>query len=326
MTTISSLVACLAICTATFAINVEYSLRDLGNVGALHLNNHGDYTGVSYSTFPSHAFVYCADVEHDLALAAGHKSVGMAMNNHGQAVVATRSGSYIWESGELSPVTSGDDRLAVNWINDIGGMAGTLAGQAAVWYGGDVVTLGLPGWGSDAIRINNSNQVIGVYAGYDRNGSFSWSGGDIIEIAGGVMDLNETGQVLGASDGVFVWKDGQYTYLGLPADQYHAADINNSGHIVGSCQSTGQERAFLYADGHSIDLNTAIASQGWLLTSATGVNDAGQIVGTGLFNGEHRGFLLTPVPEPCPAACLLLVLLAMMTARQRTHLIAGLSF
>lgn len=93
----------------------------------------------------------------------------------------------------------------------------------------------------------------------------------------------------------------------LGGSSSHAYDINDSGQVVGD--SDGY--AFLYDGGNMIDLNTLLPTgSGWELSVAYGINDSGQIVGQGSnINGDTRAFLMTPVPEPAviptPSAILL---------------------
>ena len=60
-------------------------------------------------------------------------------------------------------------------------------------------------------------------------------------------------------------------------------------------QTTNIERAFLWDNCETVDLNDRVApDSGWQLLRATAINERGQIVGYGLFQGQQVGFLLTP--------------------------------
>ncbi len=139
----------------------------------------------------------------------------------------------------------------------------------------------------------------------------------------------------------FLWEGGVTTALPtLGGEASYAYDINNSGKIVGTAQtSAGDARAVLW-DGGSItelagpsfipaainnfnqvilnagrpylwenglltDLNDAIdPASGWDLDSVTDINDDGWIIGRGDFNGESQAFVLKPcqscAPTPTP--------------------------
>jgi probable HAF family extracellular repeat protein len=120
--------------------------------------------------------------------------------------------------------------------------------------------------------VNNAGQIVGTirYAGgapiAQPNPSFLVSGG--------------TASNLG-------------TLGGLNASAYA---INNNGIVVGdSTLADGSQHAFIYRNGRITDLNSLIATSGWVLTSARAINDRGQIAGVGTLNGINSGFLLTPI-------------------------------
>lgn len=72
--------------------------------------------------------------------------------------------------------------------------------------------------------------------------------------------------------------------------------INNADWIVGFETSASAQKAIVWLNGTTTDLNTLLPAgcAGWVLTSATAVNDAGYITGVGTFNGVSHGFLLVP--------------------------------
>src|SRR5207253_7387959 len=71
-----------------------------------------------------------------------------------------------------------------------------------------------------------------------------------------------------------------------------AADINDSGQVVGTYATSLGPRAFLWTSSTGmIDLNSRIPSgSGMVLTSALGINERGQIVaiGTPHSSASHR--------------------------------------
>jgi probable HAF family extracellular repeat protein len=77
--------------------------------------------------------------------------------------------------------------------------------------------------------------------------------------------------------------------------------INDAGQVVGSYLLRGGNfgnRAFLYSNGHTVDLNNLIdPTLGITLSEANAINNNGQIVA----RSSSRAYLLTPtsaVPEP----------------------------
>lgn len=88
----------------------------------------------------------------------------------------------------------------------------------------------------------------------------------------------------------------------LGGNSSSAYGINSSGDIVGdSSLSNGNTDAFLYEQGHMIDLNILLpTNSGWTLTAARGINDSGWITGQGIIGGLFHAYILRPnaVPEP----------------------------
>jgi probable HAF family extracellular repeat protein len=83
----------------------------------------------------------------------------------------------------------------------------------------------------------------------------------------------------------------------LGGDASAALDLNDAGQVVGA--SFGH--AFLWEDGVMHDLNDAVVDlDGWVLETATAINASGVIVGHGVHAPYgRRAFVLTPV-NACP--------------------------
>lgn len=137
------------------------------------------------------------------------------------------------------------------------------------------------------------------------------------------FDINNAGDVVGRltlSTKIifhpFLFHNGTTTDLGTlfpnePSSIGAAFGINNSGVIVGWTAESGgiigpppvaptNPRAFIYANGKMVDLNTLLPSScaQWRLVVAEKINDRGQIIGAafvgGYPNGVEHAFLLTP--------------------------------
>jgi len=177
----------------------------------------------------------------------------------------------------------------------------------------------LPGeYYSEAYGLNNSGQVVGIsFEGGNGISAFLYSDGVMSDLGtlGGYLSyaygINNGGQVVGisgtagyAAAHAFLCSAGVMSDLGTFGGSYNgvgseANGINNSGQVVGyTYTGGGLERAFIYAGGVMIDLNTLIlTNSGWTLDEATAINDNGQIVGYGLNpEGITHAFLLTPSP------------------------------
>jgi probable HAF family extracellular repeat protein len=124
--------------------------------------------------------------------------------------------------------------------------------------------------------------------------------------------LNDAGDIVGAATlpgnqvaHGFLWSKRVMTDLGalkdFPCSEAYA--INSSGQIVGQADDCVQvEHAFLWQDGHMIDLNVFVPpDSGAVLEEADFINDRGEIIGyASLANGDERAFLLIPCDENHP--------------------------
>jgi probable HAF family extracellular repeat protein len=242
-----------------------YTLTDLGTLGGgsaypEDMNEAGQITG--YSTLGSgqtRAFLWDGGQMANLGTMGGSASVGKGINSHGHV------------AGYSSIVSGG-------------------TGIAALWRDGAVINLtpDIPtGQGSQAVAINDNDQVIGLIGWGEafvwQNGSRTTLGG----LGGGaafVTDINNVGTVVGSSQQhAVLWENGVLRDLGVfPGDEEAGATaINNNGVIVGYSGRTDFDtyeqfyKPFIWQDGRL----TAIAAPS-SEAYASAINDLGDIVGT----------------------------------------------
>ena len=238
-------------------------------------------------------FVWRHGVMTPLPTLGGNNGAAVAINNRGQLVGASETGTatdcaphfeaVIWSNkGEIQelPPLPGDTEAVASGINDRGdavGISGNCARgpiEAVLWRNGTPINLGSLGGAvfNIAFGINNREQVVGQsdLPGDTTHHAFLWQNGVMADLG---------------------------TLPGVPGSL--ATSINNEGQVVGfSDDFKGNTVALLWQSGTMPDLNTLIpADSPWFLLEALGINDRGQIAGYA-FNpstGEVHGFVLTPV-------------------------------
>lgn len=261
-------------------------LTDLGTLPgensslALGINNRAQVVGVSFTTPISsteQAFVYSGGVLRDIGSLAGGQTAAYGINDAGAIVGQSLLQehfpfAFLYKNGIMQNLSSlpGSDRSSAAAINNAGQIAGTSGvgpsqgpngnqSHAVLWENGRILDLGtLGGLNSYGTAINERGQV----AGYS-----SLAGGD--------------GQ--DADYRAFIWWKGKMRQLDAPPNgrQVQPNGMNNHGHIVGTHQRQGAQRAFVYGmHGKMRDLTDLVGpAQTWTITAAYDINDAGQIVG-----------------------------------------------
>jgi probable HAF family extracellular repeat protein len=216
-------------------------------------------------------------------LPGGTESIGVSINNAGQAVgfgfdgvadpfapipVGFQNRTFLWDRGEMIDI-------------------GTLGGPDA-----------LPGGGCD---LQRPNTIVGAsYTSYTPNPNtgmptqnpFLWENGMMIDLGnlGGTMSFaqcaNNREEVIGSSNlpgdqvsHAFLWWDGHIKDLGtLGGDISEAVWINDAGVIAGTADlpTPGIHDAVRWQDGQILDLGTV---DGDACSRARAINAAGVIVG-----------------------------------------------
>jgi probable HAF family extracellular repeat protein len=245
----------------------------------------------------------------------GNNAMAFVLNNRGQLAGVAENRTHdpscpppqildfepvIWgpAPGQVQGLTplAGDTVGFALGINDLGqvvGSSGTCANtgvtalgllygrHAVLWDNGSVTDLGsLGGTMGKAGAINNRGDIAG-FSGLPGDTSvhaFLWTQDT------GMQDLGALGEDV----------------LGDPAG------INNSDQVVGgSCDNSGNCRAFFWQKKVMMDLNALIPADSPLyLIYALGINDAGEIVGFGLetSTGEGHAYVATPIRGPAATA------------------------
>jgi len=312
----------------------HYKVINLGTFSILGMNEKGQMVGGT----PNALSIQCKPLLWQngkvsvLGIVPGTRdSYATDINDQGEIVGEVHftngnSKALLWKDGKpIELETLGglhNQAAAINNKGEIAGMAEVPNGDLhAFLYGGgkahDLGTLG--GTTSDSRGINDRGQVVGestlpsthalplglVHAFLFSNGKMR-DLGTLPSYQEGVPNaINDAGEVVGYSDNqsgprACLWRGGRVLDLGTAGGVYSIAQgINNKGDIVGySLDKADNMRAFLAANGKTVDLNTLIVSSpGWVITAAEGINDRGEIIGGGKYQGKDFSVLLEPVPE-----------------------------
>lgn len=271
------------------------------------------------------------------------------INNSGQVVgrsliPGNQMRAFVWQNGTMTalPTLGGEVGFAtaINNRGEIAGYSDRTPGvslqslRATFWTTSHAaVDVGVVGSdnNSTAQAINNLGHVAGIStANGEVSHAFIWNGSTrttFIQNGNGatvVRDLNDSGIVVGHHNShAYSWQSGPIVDLGtLSGGTSSTANaINSAGQIVGSSFNGSVLSAFLYENSQMLDLRAQVNNPGsWsLLSEAWDINNSGQIVGFGTFNGSsNQVFLLTPIPEPAPALCMVVIAIVTSLRRERS--------
>ena len=264
-------------------------------------------------------------------LAGYPSSITHALNGRGDAVGWMSSSpnlvdsmaitrGFIQHDGHVEIVAGlGGRNSRVLGANDKGTAVGSSnvpdgARHAFVVKKGRVLDLGTltSGTSSTAYAINNAGVIVGsaTVAG-DAAHAVQWRNGRIAELGAlapgfgsSARSVNDRGQIAGFADtpeGIhaFLYTRGVMQDLGtLGGEPSAASGVNNRGEVVGASNlSSTRRHAFLWRQGHMIDLNTVmLKSSKWVLLDAFSINDRGQIAcAASRDGGPTHLLLLTPM-------------------------------
>ncbi|KAB2965066.1 MAG: hypothetical protein F9K16_02895 [Thermoanaerobaculia bacterium] len=242
----------------------------------------------------------------DLGTLGGPVTKAMGVNDAGDVVGASQTGSYLhgftWTDGTMTNL--GDLGGQGSWAYDVNAVGQVVGGsplgsgdnRAFLWQNGGMQDLGtLGGPNSYALEINDAGQAVG-YACCAPDTYLShavlWGSGGIVDLGdldplwpaiSAAYGLNDAGQVVGGSYDAsanfhaFLWQNGGMQDLGTLGGDYSAAEaINEDGQIVGTARlANSTPHAFLWQNGAMQDLGAL----GWNQSVAYDINDDGMVVG-----------------------------------------------
>jgi probable HAF family extracellular repeat protein len=323
-----------AIAAPRYSVSDLGPLPHIADEVSLKINSSGQVAGWADSGGGViHACLWTNGRPQDLGTLLGFQSsIARGLNSRGQAVGWSVSGKNLGDSlavthaclfsagkcvdlGTLGGRTS--QAFAINFGGRIVGVSQVSPSvrHAFLYRNGKMIDLGtLPGGTfSLAYDINDAGQIAGISETITHAvHAFLWQRGhmaDLGALPGGQVSLAYALNSLGQAAGSAV-TGGQYhavrllggkiSDLGtLGTDPAVALGINDDEQIVGASNVTMTRRhAFLWENGHLLDLNTLIISSlGWTLLSAESINRTGQIacVARTKSSGRHA-VVLTPLP------------------------------
>jgi probable HAF family extracellular repeat protein len=294
---VGGVVVSVAFAGWTAASARQWAIRDLGTLGGPEsvpsdINERGWVVGNSDSPrkrkdnpnlHEAEAFLWKAGRTRRLGRSTAE---ALAINDRGQVVGSGRYGWFLWQDGRLryhgmlgeSPL---DEVVAINERGYVvGGKDSTMKHDsgapiehAFLWKNGRMVDLtpSTSGW-SRPVALNDRGQVL--IDGQLQNANGLWEQGRFLPLArrlGGLVDLNERGQVL-TSDAV--WQQGKAQHLGTKPFKYCVqSDINDRGVVVGACSNRPQPA--IWKGRNPTYIRLAFGDRG----QAVAVNNVGQVVG-----------------------------------------------
>jgi probable HAF family extracellular repeat protein len=274
----------------------------------------------------------------NLGTFTGNASAAYAVNALGTAVGNSpvsngNPRATMWRDGRIIDLTPDVAVYESSWassINDAGRWTGAVQlEELPPWHGfvADGFTrtpLGHLGGGSSFPNdINNAGQVVGssytrIVDGVEQGArAFLWQNGVMTDLgvlpddaASAAAAINSFGIIVGSSSRTntvtfqethrpFIYDTGSMTAIAVPSVDAQAADINDSGVVVGTMKASGglsNNHAWVYQDGVVTNLNSLVVpGSGLHIAFAYAINNVGQIAGVAVdAQGFSHGVLLTP--------------------------------
>ncbi len=299
---VSALLAASA--TAQAALVSRWTAVDLPGMTVFDVNGQGKVVGRRVTAeSPSQATVYSAGTYTDLISVSAGLSRVQSISDNGRMVGAVYGavGQERWVeftgnggTRDITPTFIGTSRV---WVNDRGDVAGNYqpaAGQSRAFVThADGTGFPVGPLSGQIHQLNNMGTVIGFHynefaKGRDFIATRDGSSQYLPSLGGTVSrarDLNDLGQVVGASDlyldtnyHATIYENGVLRDLGTFNDvgDSEAYAINDVGQIVGSSDlAGGGSHAFLYEGGVMKDIGSLGGARSWALS----INNLGQVIG-----------------------------------------------
>jgi probable HAF family extracellular repeat protein len=305
---------------------------------AYDLNDAAQVVGYSTTSFHTRAFLWQNGQMTNLGSLTGNFSAAYAVNALGTAVGNSpvsngNPRATMWRDGRIIDLTPDVAVYESSWassINDAGTWTGSVQlEELPPWHGfvaeGFARTpLGHLGGGSSFPNdINNAGQVVGssytrIVDGVEQvEHAFLWQNGVMTDL--GVLPddaesaaaaINSFGIIVGSSSRTnmatfqethrpFIYDTGSMTAIPVASVDAQAADVNDSGVVVGTMKASGglsNNHAWVYQDGVVTNLNSVVVpGSGLHIAFAYAINNVGQIAGVAVdAQGFSHGVLLTP--------------------------------
>ena len=311
---------------------------------AYDVNDAAQVVGYSPTAFHTHAFLWQNGQMTDLGSLMSNFSAAYAVNASGTAVGNSpvsngNPRATMWRDGRIIDLTPDLAVYESSWASSIND-AGTWVGSVQLlelppWHGfvadGFARTpIGHLGGGSSFPNdINNARQVVGssytkIVDGVEQvEHAFLWQNGVLTDL--GVLPddaestavaINSFGIIVGSSSRInmvtfqetrrpFIYDNGSMTAIPVPSLDAQAADINDSGVVVGTMKASGGlsgNHAWVYQDGVVTNLNSLVVpGSGLHIAFAYAINNVGQIAGVAVdAQGFSHAVLLTPEGSNTP--------------------------
>ena len=300
----------------TNLISPTGTVQNIGGESPSAINNAGSVVGTFFGAGGATVSAYLFDGSSITTMAVPAYSSASGINNLGQIVGyagtdASHYSAFILNESGYHDLGLGNHSSA-SGINDSGIISGTIAD--------DSVT------NARAFRYDHGNITyllpLGMTLSY--GGAISNTGRSLVT---GVK-LGTAG-VPGMERG-YIYDGATLTALPLVLANHrattgsNAADINDSGHVVGATH--GAQVAFYYDGANMYDLNTLVPGNlMWNLHFSFAINNSDQILalGQGVTNGHAAGpthiLLVQPVPLPASTWFLAIALGALGLYSRASH-------
>ena len=249
----------------------------------------------------------------DLGTLGGFRGGASALNNAGWAVgYAEESTPYryrpvLWRGAGPEPLRGpGDFWTAAYAVNDSGIVAGSTGGKAWIWRDGAEVSIDpapvpLPPPSDPQLTVSDMNdrgQVVGsAHVGGQRTGAryaaWLWENGQFAWLSEPLLGkreipaINHEGTIVLEGRLIVNGVSQQIPQPGSTVTSWSAVDINDRGHVLGSCTtSQGAYAGPCVWDGAQVKTWPSLSGPG-ALARPIAINNHGEVVGSVLYGPNY---------------------------------------